>query len=332
MRLPSRRIMSSKRAFQVVWLITFHTGSMSGRSSSSSTSSAPSSRSLPSDALEGRAHVLGDERVAERGAVEDALALEVALGPGGGDVVLRHECRSTTDRRDAARPSPAASARCPSPCASSASHRCSCRTASATWLCGMTPLLCFSPTMPLAAAGMRVEPPPSVAMPIGPMPAATATAAPPLDPPDVCSALQALRVRPNSGASVSALWPNSGVVVLPNRIAPADFMRAARDRVFLRHVVLVQQRAEGRAHAGRVDEILGGEGDAVQQAERLALHDGVLGLPSPPRSACSATRVMKQFSTGCSFSARASTASVSSTGETFLAAICSRRGRRRAGG
>ena len=92
----------------------------------------------------------------------------------------------------------------------------------------MTPLLCFSPTMPLAAAGMRVEPPPSVAMPIGPMPAATATAAPPLEPPDVRSALQALRVRPNSGASVSALWPNSGVVVLPNRMAPACFMRAAQ--------------------------------------------------------------------------------------------------------
>ncbi len=75
---------------------------------------------------------------------------------------------------------------------------------------------------------MRVEPPPSVAMPIGPMPAATATAAPPLEPPDVRSALQALRVRPNNGASVSALWPNSGVVVLPNRIAPAVFKRAAQ--------------------------------------------------------------------------------------------------------
>ena len=32
MRLPSRRIMSSKRARQVVWLITFQIGSMSGSS------------------------------------------------------------------------------------------------------------------------------------------------------------------------------------------------------------------------------------------------------------------------------------------------------------
>ena len=91
----------------------------------------------------------------------------------------------------------------------------------------MTPLLCFSPTSPLAAAGMRVEPPPSVAMPIGPMPAATATAAPPLDPPEVRSAVQALRVLPNSGASVRHLWPNSGVVVLPNSTAPAALTRAA---------------------------------------------------------------------------------------------------------
>ena len=49
--------------------------------------------------------------------------------------------------------------------------------------------------------------------------------------------------------------------------------------VLLRHVVLVQQRAEGGANAGRVDEVLGGVGDAVQQAERPAAHHVVLGLP-----------------------------------------------------
>ena len=55
-------------------------------------------------------------------------------------------------------------------------------------------MLCFRPTTPLAAAGMRVEPPPSVAMPIGPMPAAIATAAPPLEPADVRSAKVELEV------------------------------------------------------------------------------------------------------------------------------------------
>ena len=51
---------------------------------------------------------------------------------------------------------------------------------------------------------------------------------PPLEPPDVCLALHALRVRPNNGASVSDLCPNSGVVVLPNRMPPAAFTRAAQ--------------------------------------------------------------------------------------------------------
>src|SRR5579862_1513704 len=91
----------------------------------------------------------------------------------------------------------------------------------------MTPLLCFSPTTPLQAAGIRVEPPPSVATASGPIPLATATAAPPLEPPLVRAALQALRVRPNSGESVRHLLPNSGVVVLPIRIAPASRSRAA---------------------------------------------------------------------------------------------------------
>jgi hypothetical protein len=39
------------------------------------------------------------------------------------------------------------------------------------------------PTRPQALAGMRIEPPPSLAWAIGTMPAATAAAEPPLDPP-----------------------------------------------------------------------------------------------------------------------------------------------------
>src|ERR1700737_1467309 len=84
----------------------------------------------------------------------------------------------------------------------------------------MTPLLCFSPTTPLQEAGIRVEPPPSVATANGAMPLAPAPAAPPLEPPLERSLLQALRVRPNKGESVRHLDPNSGVVVLPIRIAP----------------------------------------------------------------------------------------------------------------
>src|SRR3954465_3841384 len=90
----------------------------------------------------------------------------------------------------------------------------------------MTPLLCLMPTTPLAAAGIRVDPPPSVATASGARPLATAQAAPPLDPAHDRSALHALRVLPKSGPSVNALWPYSGVVVLPTRIAPAALSRA----------------------------------------------------------------------------------------------------------
>ena len=74
--------------------------------------------------------------------------------------------------------------------------------ASGAMSCGTTPADCLKPTTPLQAAGMRVEPPASVPTPIGHTPAARATAAPPDEPPLVRSAAQALRVRPNSGASV----------------------------------------------------------------------------------------------------------------------------------
>ena len=70
---------------------------------------------------------------------------------------------------------------------------------------------------------MRPEPAPSVDMAIGPSPSATETAAPPLDPPDVCSRFHGLRVMPCRRLSVSTLWPNSGVVVLANSTASAAF-------------------------------------------------------------------------------------------------------------
>src|SRR3954452_12217001 len=90
----------------------------------------------------------------------------------------------------------------------------------------MTPLLCFSPTTPLQAAGIRVEPPPSVAIASGAMPLAAATAAPPLEPPDERSALLAVQVRPNSGEPGGVLLRNSGVVVLPIRTRPQARSRA----------------------------------------------------------------------------------------------------------
>ena len=48
---------------------------------------------------------------------------------------------------------------------------------------GTRPRVVLSPTSPHTDAGMRIEPPPSVPCATGRMPAATAAAAPPDDPP-----------------------------------------------------------------------------------------------------------------------------------------------------
>ncbi len=74
---------------------------------------------------------------------------------------------------------------------------------------------------------MRMLPAPSVPIETGPMPAATAAAVPPEEPPGVLSRFQGLRAMPVRGELVSPLQPNSGVVVLPRSTAPASFRRAA---------------------------------------------------------------------------------------------------------
>src|SRR6476619_4067095 len=73
----------------------------------------------------------------------------------------------------------------------------------------------FMPNTPQAEAGMRIEPPPSVACASGRMRAATAAAAPPDEPPEECSGFHGLRVGPNSRDSVVGIRPNSGDELLP---------------------------------------------------------------------------------------------------------------------
>ena len=81
------------------------------------------------------------------------------------------------------------------------------------------------PNKPQHAAGIRIDPPPSLAPAIGTIPAATAAAEPPLDPPGVRSRSQGLRVNPNAADSVTALRPSSGVLVFPKINAPASQKR-----------------------------------------------------------------------------------------------------------
>ncbi len=76
------------------------------------------------------------------------------------------------------------------------------------------PRLGFRPTSPQQDAGIRIEPPPSLACAIGTTPAASSAADPPLEPPADRPVSQGLRVAPNRLDSVLAVSPNSGSAVL----------------------------------------------------------------------------------------------------------------------
>src|SRR5450755_404374 len=68
---------------------------------------------------------------------------------------------------------------------------------------GVRPRVGLSPKRPQQDAGMRIDPPPSLACESGTMPAATAAADPPLDPPDESSGFQGFLVGPKSVGSVA---------------------------------------------------------------------------------------------------------------------------------
>ena len=78
----------------------------------------------------------------------------------------------------------------------------------------------LSPTNPLQAAGMRIEPPPSLACAIGTTPEATNAPEPDDDAPAVQSVSHGLRTAPMRGCSAEALKPNSDSWVLPSAIRP----------------------------------------------------------------------------------------------------------------
>ena len=86
---------------------------------------------------------------------------------------------------------------------------------------GLRPRVGFNPTRPQHDAGIRMDPPPSLACATGTMRAATAAAAPPLEPPGVRSRSHGFLVGPKAWGSVVPVSPNSGVFVLPTQIKPA---------------------------------------------------------------------------------------------------------------
>src|SRR5260370_37898094 len=71
----------------------------------------------------------------------------------------------------------------------------------------------FNPNTPDAEAGIRIEPPPSLAWVGGRMLAATAAPAPPAEPPDECARVPGVRGGPNSPHAGVGVKPNFGVEV-----------------------------------------------------------------------------------------------------------------------
>src|SRR5699024_710711 len=78
---------------------------------------------------------------------------------------------------------------------------------------GVRPRVGFKPNKLVKDAGMRIDPPPSLAPATGTIPEATAAAAPPLEPPGEYSVCQGLRVAAWSAGSVRFFNANSGVFV-----------------------------------------------------------------------------------------------------------------------
>ena len=97
------------------------------------------------------------------------------------------------------------------------------------------------PTTLQNAAGFRSEPPVSLPSAIGTMPHASATAAPPLLPPQVLSRSYGLRVAPKTALNVCEPAPNSGVLVLPRVIAPACANTRHDQRIRCRHRVAIER-------------------------------------------------------------------------------------------
>src|SRR5262249_48212569 len=83
------------------------------------------------------------------------------------------------------------------------------------------PLVRSSRPPPQMEAGCRMDPPVSDPRASGVIPAATATADPPLDPPGIRSSAHGFRVTPNAEFSVDDPMANSSQLVLPTMTAPA---------------------------------------------------------------------------------------------------------------
>ena len=94
----------------------------------------------------------------------------------------------------------------------------------------MRPRAGLRPTRPEWQAGVRMEPPPSLASASGSTRAATAAAEPPEEPPGVRVVSQGLTVAPYILGSVESAQPASGELDFPSSTKPACLMRRTRSQ------------------------------------------------------------------------------------------------------
>src|SRR5580704_6370316 len=175
---------------------------------------------------------------------------------------------------------------------------------------GLRPRLILSPNNPQHDDGMRIDPPPSLAVAIGTSPAATAAAAPPLEPPGEWAGFQGLRVAPNPRGSVTGSKPNSGVFDLPTMIRPARSIRRITSDVYVATFALNAPEPNVCRTPATGSRSLTRNGTPA---------NGPAGRGCDARfRACSKVRVMIELRAGSYFSIRAMAESTSSSGEIFF--------------
>ena len=157
----------------------------------------------------------------------------------------------------------------------------------------------------------------SVPMVIGPMPAATAEAPPPVEPPGVRLVSHGLRVVPRRRFVVNPVEVISGTLVVPSTMAPDPSRRSTATALW---------------SGTNVSNILTPSVErtpAIQMASLIVTGTPCSGPRSSPRRTAASARfaadrarsgsgVMNAFRTGSNRSIRASTASTTSTGEDLL--------------
>ena len=124
----------------------------------------------------------------------------------------------------------------------------------------------MSPTTPQSAAGWRIEPPVSVPIAQGAVPAATAAAEPPEEPPGTRVESQGLVTGPKAEFSFDEPIANSSWLVLPSTGAPAACRLRTAVAVYGGPVALEDPRGGLARHVLDAEEVLDGDRHAAERA------------------------------------------------------------------